>query len=399
MQAISKNILKYQPLLWLTGLVIPFYYLLFALNLPKVIRHLKNPVVLLFILFVICQIISTLLAISSDFFTMERFFGIVHNISASCFFLLGFLLPFYKAYRRVLFTAAKYVFLFVALGCVAVFVYSFLTKTYVAYPGVMALISGARNDLTMVSFNQEGWLLGIPFPRSRIMGTFPNSTSILLILVYTIFVVQRKPKYAKKLFFALLFFAAIITTGSRGGSLVAIMIVATQFVRHKLFLYSILIASPLVFLAFGALGTQLFESRAASNDTRLELYMASLELAWRTNFLFGLGLKPFVDTIASGELPVGSHSTLIGYFIKNGVVGGLLALFFYVKLVTKAVQMIVTTFLNKRGPDGVRLELSMGVLAVITVSFFDDLDAYELLPFYFGIMVNFLYNPNAVSKA
>jgi hypothetical protein len=131
----------------------------------------------------------------------------------------------------------------------------------------------------------------------------------------------------------------------------------------------------------------LTDLRKDSNETRIELYKASMEYSLDHNAIFGLGLKPKVAEIADGELPIGSHSTLLGYFIKNGLLGGLVASFFYLYFLITAAGRITLLILTKRNYTTQKLVLNLGVIFTLGTLLFDDLDAFELIPFYFGFLI------------
>lgn len=64
-----------------------------------------------------------------------------------------------------------------------------------------------------------------------------------------------------------------------------------------------------------------FYGRIDSNSTRLNLYRNSVNEALTINPLFGLGIK---NVESNAGIPLGSHSTYIGFLYRTGIVGSLI---------------------------------------------------------------------------
>jgi len=64
----------------------------------------------------------------------------------------------------------------------------------------------------------------------------------------------------------------------------------------------------------------LINSRAGSNNTRMQIYSESIVLTFTKSPIWGLGIKK----ISESGYPLGSHSTYIGVFYKTGIIGTLI---------------------------------------------------------------------------
>jgi len=141
-----------------------------------------------------------------------------------------------------------------------------------------------------------------------------------------------------------------LTTGSRMATLIAIILTVVQYVNSKNKLL-ILMGIFLLFLppSYFAI-KELIAMREDSNVVRRKLYIDSIELMTQTNLLFGTGIKPRLPDIANGKLPVGSHSTIIGYIVKNGIFGLILILsFMHHYLDLHYIQYIILFLKSLRG--------------------------------------------------
>lgn len=64
----------------------------------------------------------------------------------------------------------------------------------------------------------------------------------------------------------------------------------------------------------------LINSRAGSNNTRMQIYRESIVLTLMKSPIWGMGIKK----ISESGYPLGSHSTYIGVFYKTGIIGTLI---------------------------------------------------------------------------
>lgn len=374
-------------MLWVAGLMLPSLYIVLILNFRKLFNFLKtlNFVKTVFLLFIIFQIISILLSVLYDFFTFSRLFAIIHNFVSFTFFIVGYFYANYFLNTKKLQKAIRVFFYFTAISSILVFLFSFYTKIYIQYPGLLYFLTGVKNDITQVTYGHLGYVLNIPVPRSRIMGSFPNTTAIMLLLFFSLYrLFNEKNKFLS----AVLLIGACLTTGSRMATLIAIILTVVQYVNSKNKLL-ILMGIFLLFLppSYFAI-KELIAMREDSNVVRRKLYIDSIELMTQTNLLFGTGIKPRLPDIANGKLPVGSHSTIIGYIVKNGIFGLILILIVYASLFGLTLYSIYYFIFKKfKGGNSFFLVTCTFLISIIFIT--DDFDSYELMPLFFGILIYF----------
>lgn len=396
MSLISKAIIYLSPVLWLLGLLLPMYYVFFIKNIKRIVRPLekRDSYLWLVLLFIGVQLLSVALSVLQDYFEIDRLAAISHNLVAFSFLPLGYSLACDDSARADIVSTLSGLFLFISILSIGAFAFSMTTSQYLNYPGIIKLVSGVDSDFTQVLINQPGWVANAEFPRSRVMAMFPNGSAILMLILYVLLFYHSRFGLLKKIVFGSLFVLATFTTGSRNGVFIAMVVFLAQLIDNKRLLFFLLFMVPLIVIGTFMAIEFLSDLRKDSNDTRLELYWDSIRFSFERNPILGLGLKPKVDQIAEGSLPIGSHSTLLGYFIKNGIMGGIIALFFYTYLIAKAGMRLWTLILTKMTYSVQKLVLNVGVIAILTSLLFDDLDAFEVVPFYFGFLLWSFKNEN-----
>lgn len=395
MSYFTRFLIVFLPGFWLLGLLIPALYLLYLKNIKRPISLLYNrdPYSWWIVIFFFLQIISVAFSVFEDYFTSVRLLAIVHNMLAFTFVILGYAFAVNVAIREQIVKDIKVLFLFLTISSILVFVFSMLSNSYLSYPGLLAFATEADNPFTYVIFNQQGWIANIEFARSRVMAVFPNGSAILILVVYLILISNNNVSKRNHFYFDLLFVAATFTTGSRNGILISIFIFLIQFINTKGKLLFLVLIIPIIFSLMIYLIKTASDLRQDSNDTRLELYWDSIIYSYEHNPILGLGLKPKVQGIANGELPIGSHSTLLGYFIKNGILGGTCALFFYCYLIYISFKRLGELIFTKKVYYKTAFTINIGMVLILTSLLFDDFDSLEIVPFYFGILL-FIFKNN-----
>lgn len=125
-----------------------------------------------------------------------------------------------------------------------------------------------------------------------------------------------------------------------------------------------------------------------SNATRSLLIQNSINFYWNESPVFGLGIKPIDREILGGlPYPIGSHSTIVGSFVKSGLIGGLLLLLFYISLISKWIKLIFQFLLTSIKFNKDVFYTSICIMTILIASFFEDIDAYELIPLYLGMLL------------
>ncbi len=310
---IARFLIRYPYLIWLTGFLLPFMYLAYLLNLNRVFAYLKkaNPTIALVVAFTLIQILSAILSITYDFFSFERLAAVAHNIFAFTFVFIGYafmqddqLNIYIKKYTSHVFVS---VFLLIIIGTI----YS-LTFTKTLYiPSVFSLF-GLESKFTAPQFNMLDWYLFSNFPRTQVLGIYPNSTGLLLILLYVVVISLNFHQFTgkKKFLFTLILLVGCFLTGSRTYLLLSGSFVLILIIKNKSYLSLLSFSVPVLIVTSLVVVEYLLSLRTGSNNARMMIYEGSFNFMMKTNPVFGLGVKPRLPEIIGLPYPLGSHSTL-----------------------------------------------------------------------------------------
>ena len=110
----------------------------------------------------------------------------------------------------------------------------------------------------------------------------------------------------------------------------------------------------------------------------------------KTNPFTGLGIKPRIPEIVE-QHPIGSHSTLLGYYVKCGVFYGTFVLIIYIKLFYEYLKKMFNYCFGLSLFNSKNFFFSNFFILIIIASLFEDFDAYELVPFLFGVVLWIYY--------
>lgn len=386
-----KQTLKLQFVIWALGLYMVGLYMVLALSLKNVVNYFRtrDNLFILIIVFFFLQLLSISLSPLNEYFSFSRFLAIFHNLVVFLFFICGYVSYKIESIKENLLSYSKlwlYSILFLSIG---VFVSFYIIETPIKYNGLIAILTGVVNNHTIVEFNAIGYLLGLPFPRSQILGIFSNTTSILIVLFYIIFIIKNGNQTSKlKLFFIhCLVIVAIVTTGSRNATFLAIASLPFVIISNQGGLIKVTIAyliALFLVIEFDILNLFL-EARGGSNDLRFRLYRESINIFLRQNPFTGLGIKPKSELFYN-TIPIGSHSSLIGYFVKSGILAGMMYLVFQLFLIFDFIFYYVKGIMGKPIVfNDLRFKLMLNILFGLFL--FDDMDAYEPVAFFTGYVV------------
>lgn len=388
---VDQFILKYQFIFWALGLYVLSFYFVFALSTKRIVRHFQKKDIFFgfLVLFFLLQFFSSLISPLGSYYSFSRFLVIFHNILVFGGLIIGYVSFGSESMGQFIMKKGKSWFYLMAILCVSVFIYFFVFKSVIQYPGIITVVTGIENSFTIVEFNAIGNFFGLPFPRSQILGLFSNTTSILLFIFYAIFLLNNENNYSgmKMFFSAALLLIAVITTGSRIAIVLATLFIPFSFVKSTKELVIITLSGLALFFVVYQLDivNVILESRGSSNNLRFKLYEVSVQMFLQDNPFTGLGLKPRPE-IFYGEFPVGSHSTMLGYFVKSGILAGACYLIFHLYLfVNLGVNFIKG--LQGRLKDFAKFKFQIIVNFVFILFLFDDMDSYEPIGFYTGYLI------------
>ena len=242
---------------------------------------------------------------------------------------------------------------------------------------------------TRINLVSQDWVLGDRSLRTSILGIYPTASGAVMLLTIPIifyqFIDQKKIHYLFSTIFGII---AILLTASRT-SIVAIFIgIFGSYIICKqnrtliiiFILILILISSPILIDIF----SYLVSYRSGSSITRFSLYFYGFELTNKTNILFGLGYKPRIEQFF---IPIGSHSTYIGAYIKTGLLGFTIILIWQI-----AILRLWIANCHKINQKYKSLFMGVGssIISMVLWMLTEDIDAPQLVMFTYATLVGLL---------
>lgn len=390
----TRLLLRFPYLIWLSGLLLPIMYLTYILNLNRVLDFFKKPkpIIILLLIFTILQLVSAFLSIAYDFFTVERLFAVIHNIVAFTFVFLGYAVMrdklLYDYIKKYSYNVFCWLFILVVI---ATFL-SLYIKKEIVLPSIFTIFN-IDNKFVSVKFNMLDWYIFKDFPRTQVMGIYPNSTGLLFIFLYIIIIALNFEELTirRKVIITLILVFVCFFTGSRAYLLLSSVFFLVLFVKGKSLLSFISLLTPLLIIAVLIAIEYLSELRVGSNNARSMIYLGSFNFMLDTNPIFGLGIKPRLPEIIGVPYPLGSHSTIWGYIIKCGLFGAIFMFIFISIPVFRFIEMLLLQLFTRRSFDYKHFFILSSTMIVIISLGLEDMDAFEILPFYFGMFL-WIYN-------
>lgn len=386
----TRLLLRYPHILWLTGFLLPLMYLAYILNLKRIQAYFRNPsrTLLLFLMFTVVQLISAVLSVFYFFFTLERFVAIIHNIFAFTFIFLGYVCMQDIPLRKFIKKYTYYVFIYSAFIIWIATFFSFLLKQEIILPSLFSLIN-LEHKFTLVKLNMLDWYIIDDFPRTQVLGIYPNSTGLLFIFLYVITIALNFKEFSnrKKIWLTVILVTICFLTGSRAYLVLSIVFLLTFLIRSKGWLSVITLLVPAIALAGLVAIEYLSGLRTGSNDARTMIYEGSFDLMMQTNPYFGLGIKPRLPEVIGVPYPLGSHSAIWGYVVKSGLAGALFMLLFIGIPMFRYFEMLMLQLFTKRTFNPLSFFIFNATIIIIISLAMEDLDSFEILPFYFGVFL------------
>ena len=181
----------------------------------------------------------------------------------------------------------------------------------------------------------------------------------------------------------------VMATNSRMPVVILILEMAVSFVyfinqnyrRYSIIIFSvvIIIFSLLIAFRLEELWTSfinVLSSREGSNNTRIRVYLMSLSLVFDKSPIIGMGIKYMVD-----DIPLGSHSTYIGFIYKSGVVGTIFAIVGFISIFCKLIRRY------KSNRNCLQLYLIFIFILFLLMFSLEDIDGADWLIIYFFIIM------------
>lgn len=251
----------------------------------------------------------------------------------------------------------------------------------------------ASTTTTLVSTR---WLFSWVFPRSSIMNPYPTATGAMVIMLLPLSIAYNKINWKKSIFkkyvtyiLGILILLFSLSRFSIFSLVIAFMVVWLINSKKRIFFYLLLFFSVLILIPYFELFFGLVNNiRPGSLVLRFESYIIAINnVMQKENFMFGIGIKPRLDELL---IPIGSHSTYLGLFLRTGIIGILIfiffqlyLLFFWFKNSKKIISRKIKVIWDNIGVSLIAMSLWM---------IFEDLDAPQLVCFLYCLVIGIMFS-------
>lgn len=381
--AINKNLYYYLfPLLWFAVIVPKQIVMLFSVMLlPFMILKYrstkKDKIFTLIFLIGVLQIIAIFMSFFYARYSFDRYIAAL-NIAVIWFF---------SAYLYLIFKNKGNQIPKLEIACYRNLIVLFLIS-------IVGIIAARLKILSGLSLYVNDWNNGVKTTRLLCFMEYKNCVGIftLVNLPLAIRYIEKihKSDVAYYLRYAVIILGsmvAIVYSGSRICLIAYLLYVATIMVMifkqkfgKRAVVVCILILMIAILFEFRDIFYELislYNSRSASNSTRFRIYAQSISTVLNKNLLFGVGIKEYI-----GSYPLGSHSTYMGIFYKNGLVG----LIVFIFLLINSMKVI---FSKQISPI-----IRYSIIAFFIVFIFEDIDGTNWIAYCFFALLGLGSNEN-----
>lgn len=258
---------------------------------------------------------------------------------------------------------------------------------------IKSSLPGILGTAQRISLTRADWGAGIPIPRSMVMAGFPTSAAMVVaalgfLALYKNVIEGNKIKEGWINILMLVCVAMTLTRTIVVGIIIGYLI--TNLVKRKTpfrILAVVFMSFAVVFVSSWYFTRQqhagiksAVDFRSSSTETRMGSYKKAFDLAMQEGPILGLGVKPRNDDQL--KIPVGSHSTLVGMFLKGGLVGEIFALILFFIIPGYWVLMLYLRYMRSRDKECRNIYYKHFILSFrfLLLFFpwlvFEDIDAY-----------------------
>lgn len=233
----------------------------------------------------------------------------------------------------------------------------------------------------------------------RFVGFMEYSNLIIMFFMffypfYLSYVLSFKQKILR-VFSIIIGLLPIVTTFSRSGYLIIvtyllILCVVSLYkkINKKLFISAALFTLSIVILItiytkftndILSILQELLNAREGSNKSRSYLLEESIQVTIENSPLIGMGLK----ANSSIGYPLGSHSTLLGFFYKTGIIG----------LITGSIIFLIINLkmlFYRVSKDKIIMKISLFMMFPLFI--FEDIDGSNWLLVFYFLLIAFILN-------
>lgn len=242
-----------------------------------------------------------------------------------------------------------------------------------------------------VSLIIKDWVFNSQSIRTSVMGIYPTASAAIILLTVPIVFFQALEK--KKLLLysisTVLGVTAIFMTASRISAVAFFAGITGAYIINKrhtlliLFFFSLLIL--ILLPALMEFIHYALQYRSGSSIHRIDMYSYGIEITNRTNIFFGLGYKPRLEN--RFFIPIGSHSTFIGAYVKTGLLG-------FLSVVTWQIVLLKTWIVNvkkiKKENKSVFMGIGASIIAMAIWMLTEDIDAPQLVMYTYAVLTGLM---------
>lgn len=395
------------PLWWVFGFDLFIFHIVAvcAFLSRKSYRSISTFEILILLVIFVCSISSILAAFSGA--SPGRIFSAAFNISNNfvilAFALLGFTVAREGASDRLIRTLAITVGLMAAIAAVTYTAYAVFGLREVNVPTLLGLapqtsfaLVSEYQSLTIfkVQWFNEGFVY-----RAYVFSPFATASAFvcnILLACFFLASASRRREYGNELHlsiflvFAVCFYVGVSLTRTQMVALPIIIFSAVLASKLRLSAISILalVSIPVLVPVIIPLVEALLGAREGSNSARFASYSMAQALVLENSPLIGIGLKP---TISEFLIPIGSHSSVLSYLVRGGLIASLAALIAFVLFPLK--WALVSLLRMASDPSVPRFSLAYGCVSVVAILIFypfGEMDAYPIVSASVGLFLGLL---------
>ena len=389
------------PVWWVLGVTVFIYHFFAFWSAISLVRRSDNKnfslsLVLLGLYIFIYSISIILASVDADF---SRIIASLYNLS---YWLMGWCILFVIINSRDVIDSEVYfkysrVVLYFLFGMAILSLVFFGGEGKVEFPSLLGSILPIDRMPPLMSMSMslnlmtQDWFGGDATPRLSLLAPYPTAFAMTVFLFFCLSLLHR---FSYILMFVCVFLVYMSLSRMMMVFFVLLLLgygfsILRASMRRMLvviFLLFSLVLSSVVIDLVSDFWLQFNSFRQGSSDLRMLVYQQSIESALKEAPVIGFGIKDRGEFV----IPLGSHSTFIGAFYKCGVLGLLLISGFYLTLISRSIISIL--YCKKE-------VVSLGIAGVLVTifSFFEDVDAPQLVSFFIFIIIALLYKRTIVN--
>lgn len=398
------------PVIWLVGIEFVWYHILALILLSRNWNAFRRigPYDALFYLLIAVLGISLILSPTSVYGTPDRVVAALNNITLiSVFYIVSVSTTHLVRQNKLtdgeraalMRSILRNVIAFVILSILAAGIWIWSSADRIWVPTLFGLVAppmpGLLGEYQQATLIASDYPFGTKIPRSSMFATFSTTAAFVVASLSGIYLLAaslRQSPHDKVIRgFMPISIAAVAFTLSRASlfATVAAWLSAMLISRFRMLGLTAIIVTA-IGLSWGVsnLFELLSEARPGSSATRFEGYSTSITMVMEASPLIGIGVKPRLDDL---NIPIGSHSSVISFLVRGGILGASLGLLFFLGGPLMDAGRVILSYAAGRRRYGAPALLGAFFSAVFLVYFLvQDIDAYAVAAFVGGLYAGLL---------